>query len=209
MRDRHLLYPLFLLAAAFFFFPPKNIELSLLYHGLAFLFLSLFLSSQGKGMAHALGYLRLAPEKRKLPFLVLAGILTAAFSFALSFLFSAFLQSFGINDASAVQDKIKHLSFFGVVLAFTLAPLGEEAFFRGYLLRKLADKTGSFFLGAILSSMLFGAVHFAYGSVAEIAVAFAIGIFLCLATRLFNSLVPAIVAHSIFNLASLLLMLYL
>jgi membrane protease YdiL (CAAX protease family) len=65
-------------------------------------------------------------------------------------------------------------------------------------------KLGSlaFASSAALSSFIFAIMHFSYGSLAEIAVAFSIGLILCASIRKWGSLVPAIVAHALFNFAS-------
>jgi membrane protease YdiL (CAAX protease family) len=56
---------------------------------------------------------------------------------------------------------------------------------------------------ALLSSLLFALMHLGYGSFAEIAVTFAVGLVFCAATYQSKSTIPAILAHCAYNLISL------
>lgn len=76
-----------------------------------------------------------------------------------------------------------------------LAPLGEEVFFRGYLLPALAEPWGR--SGAVLlSSAAFAAIH---GHAAALPAYFVYGVGLALAARRTGSLMVPIVAHSVVN----------
>ena len=95
-----------------------------------------------------------------------------------------------------------------LVAAFTLAPLGEEAFFRGLLFRRMSERLKmlgkhAWMASAIASSAIFALLHASYGSIAEIGVAFAIGMVLCAGVKMTGSLYPTVLAHSAFNFVSI------
>ncbi len=56
---------------------------------------------------------------------------------------------------------------------------------------------------ALLSSLLFAMMHLSYGSFAEIAVTFCVGLVFCAATYQSKSTIPAILAHCAYNAISL------
>jgi membrane protease YdiL (CAAX protease family) len=67
------------------------------------------------------------------------------------------------TDATTPDQLPQHLntaeSIASVVLAVLVAPVAEELYFRGILFRSLRDRHG-FWLGAIVSGLIFGAVHY-------------------------------------------------
>lgn len=63
------------------------------------------------------------------------------------------------------NDKLS-LIIAGIVVV-VIAPLFEELFFRGFLLRTLVDKLGLYF-GSIVSAMIFALVHFPWQSIIPI-----------------------------------------
>lgn len=73
------------------------------------------------------------------------------------------LSALSGHSASTPEQVSSSLSAGGVVLLILVsvlaAPLGEELFFRGFLFRGLRDRHG-FWVGAIVSSLLFGLAHF-------------------------------------------------
>jgi uncharacterized protein len=64
--------------------------------------------------------------------------------------------------------------FLSLVLSWTLAAFGEELVFRGYLMNRFADLTGSHRIGWVISlivvSVLFGVVHLYQGTAGVITV---------------------------------------
>ncbi len=76
----------------------------------------------------------------------------------------------------------------------TVRVFAEEVFFRGFLAKHA---------GALVSSVLFALAHFAYGSVVEVAGAFALGLVLAAAFGQNKNLVPNILAHFFYNLVFL------
>jgi len=72
----------------------------------------------------------------------------------------------------------------------TIRVFAEEVFFRGFLVKKI---------GVIPSSIIFGAAHFAYGSMVEVFGAFILGLILAKAFEENKSLFPNIFAHFFYN----------
>ncbi|VVC01529.1 CAAX protease self-immunity [uncultured archaeon] len=191
------------LLASVLVFPPGSASSGVYYTSLSFFMIALFLSSLGKGFPYGISYLRLVPKSREVPSLALQGIAALLLSITVAVLSSVLLGWLGFLDAELVGQKIVQLPAVSLVLAFSLAPIGEEALFRGYLFRKISEASGSWALGALLSSAVFAAMHVLYGSVAEIAVAFLIALVFCAFTQRAKSLLPAILAHSLFNFISI------
>lgn len=168
------------------------------------LFLALSLSSQA-GLSGTLSFLRLQKPDRLLPILGWSAAALVS-SCLLTGALSGILWLAGLLDTLPVEQKMLSLPLPALISAFTLAPLAEEALFRGYFFRKMggfSSKGNGWLAAAILSSLLFAAMHLAYGSFAELAVAFSIGALLCYFSRKSGSLWPAVLSHASFNFLSI------
>jgi membrane protease YdiL (CAAX protease family) len=95
----------------------------------------------------------------------------------------------GVKEVGVVK-VVGELPLYLVVFSFTLAPIFEEVFFRGFLLQKT---------GIIFSSLLFALVHIGYGSAFELVGAFTVGIVFSLVYRKTNSLITTIFSHATVN----------
>ncbi len=217
IAPRTALFFLLRFADAVFIFPIREPSSSVFYISSFFLIASLAFASGRKGMQHALDYLWLNPEKKGIPVLFAWGVAVFLLMCATTFAANILFYFAGINDAVLVKQKISTLPLSVLVLASTFSPLAEEAFFRGLLFRKISGMpAGSasknkrqhpgWVAGAIVSSAAFGAMHILYGSVAEVLAVFALGLVLCAATYRAKSLVPVVVAHALFNIASIAMM---
>jgi len=118
-------------------------------------------------------------------FLALLGVLVAM---------TLVFTRLGINDEAKVADIANGLPFSVLALAVLVAPVTEELFFRAFLSPRI---------GIVLSSLIFGIFHVAYGSVVEIVGAFLIGTVLALTFQKSKSIIPAVVIHLVYNLISL------
>ena len=90
-------------------------------------------------------------------------------------------------------------------LAMLAVGLAEELFFRGYMLRALADGIG-FWPGAVVLSLAFGAIHFFFKpheTLVDFASVGLIGLFFCFALRRTGDLWWPIGFHAGFDLAQL------
>ncbi|MEW6749341.1 MAG: type II CAAX endopeptidase family protein [Candidatus Micrarchaeota archaeon] len=142
-----------------------------------------------------LGSLGFPGEPKKV---ILFTILCLAGIFAVLFVLTMGALYLGVNDQGKVVDKINGLPFYVLAFAAFGAPITEELFFRGFLTSRF---------GVIGSSLLFGAMHLAYGSVVELAGAFLLGIVLALTFRLSKSITPCILAHMAYNTLAITVML--
>jgi len=183
--------------AALIYFVFALIALNSLYFSSLALSLLLFSGAVywrmgGMGFYSAMESLGVKRERllRNIAFGIVAGFALLVFFLTVS----VSLYYLGYNDISKVASKISDFPLFMVVLAVTFAPFSEEVFFRGLLSPRL---------GAVGSSAIFALVHVTYGSWYEVFGAFAIGYALCWMTKRTGSLVPAIVAHALFNAVSL------
>lgn len=86
---------------------------------------------------------------------------------------------------------------FAILLFITafLAPIGEEAFFRGYMQPRLVDRWGPI-VGILLTSLLFGLIHF---ESFHMAYAFFVGLVLGVLAHRAQSLWPAVCGHVALN----------
>jgi len=187
-----------------------------------FFLLAVFLSSWGKKPSSAMDGLGILPKKgQNALFLVAWGLAAAIACMMAAWAISAALYFLGVLDSHIVQARMESFPLPILIFAFTLAPLSEEALFRGALFQKIFDATSAssspssrrlhlpFLASASLSSVLFALMHMGYGSFAEIIAAFSIGIVLCITAARTNSLIPSIVAHACFNLASITITMFL
>ncbi|MEW5996529.1 MAG: CPBP family intramembrane glutamic endopeptidase [Candidatus Micrarchaeota archaeon] len=108
----------------------------------------------------------------------------------------------GLDDGGRAIEVVQELPLYLLVFAFTVVPVAEELFFRA-LLVPLFGRFTTPLLGAALSSVFFGITHTAYGSITEIIGATALGLVLALYFVRKGDLLPCIIAHSLFNLASI------
>lgn len=98
-------------------------------------------------------------------------------------------------SAAPVKGVHPFLAFF--VIAF-VAPVVEEAFFRGTLLRRLKAEINPFY-ALILVSLVFGLMH---GQILWICYASVLGLVLGLIYLLYDSIYPSMIVHISFNLVS-------
>lgn len=116
-----------------------------------------------------------------------------------------------VNGQQQQLQSVHHTSalsfaFFAVTAAIT-APIAEEAFFRGYVLRALAVRHG-FPLGALVSSILFGLLHLT-GGVGLVALPLiVVGALLAWGYARTGNLITDITAHALNNLIGVVLLLF-
>ncbi|MBD3209822.1 CPBP family intramembrane metalloprotease [Candidatus Micrarchaeota archaeon] len=103
----------------------------------------------------------------------------------------------GFADQSAVYEKVAELPVYILAFAVVFAPVSEELFFRAFLVDRV---------GVVLSSLLFGLMHFAYGSAVEIIGAALIGVVLAFIYKASKSITPCLVIHLTYNLMSIAVM---
>ncbi|MEP7187642.1 MAG: type II CAAX endopeptidase family protein [Roseiflexaceae bacterium] len=155
--------------------------------------------------------------------LILLGVGMAAVMFAGSIALSLAFKQFGIEQNQAEQLK-KQFSLlpgdtFGQLLFLVggglLAPIGEEALFRGYVFNAIrvtfVSKRWGIALAYLASSLLFASIHIfgvTQGAVALLVPIFFIALVLAWGMHRTGSLLPGIVAHALFNSVQLVALIY-
>jgi uncharacterized protein len=130
---------------------------------------------------------------------LIAGILLFLGILAVEFGFAAIQAITGIQIPTNVQEVLGGMPLYFLIFTATLAPVCEEVFFRGFLVRRI---------GIILSALIFAFFHFGYGSVAEFGAAFVFGLLAGYAFKKTDSLYPSIIAHVLVNTMALLALLF-
>jgi membrane protease YdiL (CAAX protease family) len=116
-------------------------------------------------------------------------------------LYSLFPLDFFADVAWLLEGLRSPMAWATIVIGVVLAPLWEELTFRGFLLSALAKSPLGFWGGAMLSNVLWTALH-AY-SWAGVASVFLAGVILSWLVWRTGSIKPAIVAHAVGNLFAL------
>ena len=165
-----------------------------------------------KDLATTLKYLGVPGDlKRNILFTIggFIGLMIALFAT------TALLSALGINDAAKVAGIVQGLPLYILAMAVLFAPFSEELFFRAFLMQffeniftylKLPMLRGA---AVLFSAAVFSLPHFSYGSIAEIAGAFAIGLVLALVYKYSKSILPCIAIHMVYNLIAITVMLLL
>ena len=151
--------------------------------------------------------------------MILWGILTVFLMFIVLAIISNILISLGFNteDAGNIQDLANLLSPVAIFIIVVSQPIGEEIFFRGFLLDKIDSIIGrktidgeedldyfDYKIGAVLiTSVLFGIAHLSYGNLYPAVITGILGVVLGFVVVKTKSLYPAIIAHVLFNAISL------
>ena len=167
-----------------------EINALVLHLGLLFLGISFICKENFKNtLKKLIGKLSL----KKIILIVIVGLVAIVlYTIVLSLIFNAL----GINDHGEIIEKIKQFTPLIVFMAIILGPIGEEIFFRAFLVNRF---------GILISSIVFALAHFSYGSTIEIIGAFGIGLILAYIYKKSNSLIPCLLIHSIYNFSALFL----
>jgi membrane protease YdiL (CAAX protease family) len=95
-----------------------------------------------------------------------------------------------LEEPGKVSMIMSGLPWYILVFSFTIAPIAEEVFFRGFLLSRF---------GVLISTVLFAAAHYSYNSLTESLAAITAGLVFALLCRRRKSVIPSIFAHATFN----------
>ncbi len=128
--------------------------------------------------------------------------------FAILFIIGILSVVIGFNDQQKITEKVADLPLSILVFAVLAAPVSEELFFRAFLVKKIGSLINPF-AGIIISSALFGFVHFSYGSIMEIIGAFVIGAILAFIFHKSKSITPCLAIHVFYNLLAIVVMRFL
>jgi hypothetical protein len=101
------------------------------------------------------------------------------------------LEQLGANEGTT-------LLLLSAALTCVIAPICEEFLFRGFIFTALRNWKGTW-PAAIITGLVFGAVHVGSAPVVDLVPLAALGFGLCLLYRVTGSLYPCIAAHSLNN----------
>ncbi|UCH71854.1 MAG: CPBP family intramembrane metalloprotease [Thermoplasmatales archaeon] len=149
-------------------------------------------------------FARIKLVSRNIDSALLWGILAMAFMFLIIFIIEFVLLKLGydLEDLSNIPDIQGLFSLPTLFFIIAIQPIGEEIFFRGFLLEKIDSFAGEKM--AILSTaVLFGIAHMSYGKIYPVIMPILIGIILGFVVFKTKNLYSAIIAHVIFNITSL------
>jgi membrane protease YdiL (CAAX protease family) len=101
------------------------------------------------------------------------------------------LEDLGTNETTL-------LLIMSALLTTVIAPICEELLFRGYIFAALSKWKG-WLVGAVLTGVLFGAVHATSSPAVDLVPLAVLGFLLCVLYRQTGSLYPCIAAHALNN----------
>ncbi len=113
-----------------------------------------------------------------------------------------------VKNRERIMEHVPRLRPVTLCGVFLVVGVYEEVIFRGFLLTRLRRATGSISAAVILSALLFAAPHMPTQQAITVVPLFLIGVLWGALTWWQRSLVPAIVAHVVFNLAQVLILYY-
>ncbi len=116
------------------------------------------------------------------------------FFFASLIILSVVFSLAGFSEPDKVKEIITKQGLLTLLLTVTIGPIGEELLFRGFLQKRM---------GITISSTLFAALHFGYGSVSEVLAAFFFSVISGLEYRKTKNIYACILAHTAFNAMAL------
>ncbi|MFH1100703.1 MAG: type II CAAX endopeptidase family protein [Methanobacteriota archaeon] len=147
---------------------------------------------------------RLKLTKQGLDIALLWGFLLVIFIFIILLGIGFILTLVGVNtnDISNITEISQIFSPISLFALSIIQPIGEEIFFRGFLLEKihtLAGKTSAIGITAVL----FGLAHLSYGNIYPAIMTGLIGVFLAILVIKTKNLYASIFAHILYNITSL------
>lgn len=131
------------------------------------------------------------------------GILTMIFAFAIIVAIGAIMTylGFDLTDSSNIPELESYFSLPLMLVLIAFQPIGEEIFFRGFLLEKFNSLVGKE-AAIITTALLFGVAHLSFGNVYPAMITVVVGLLLAFLVIKTKNLYSAIFAHILFNLVS-------
>jgi len=148
-------------------------------------------------------FLHLKLKKENINNSILWGIITVIIAFTLIAIIGILFQFFGVDltDSSNIPQLEQYFTIPTILILIIIQPIGEEIFFRGFLLDKFHNLFGNT-AAIIITSILFGIAHLSYGNIYPAVLTSIIGLLLALLVIKTNNLYAAIIAHILFNVIS-------
>jgi len=131
------------------------------------------------------------------------GVISMISMFIILFIFGVILTLYGFNleDSSNITDLEQIFSLPSIFFIVAFQPIGEEIFFRGFLLDKINSLSGRE-TAIVVTSILFGIAHLTYGNIYPAIMTGILGIILAYMVIKTKNLLTSIIAHILFNLTS-------
>ncbi len=163
---------------------------------------------------------RMKLRKKNLDKAVVFGILTVFIMFIVTMAIGMMLLALDydlsqISDMGNIKDIAQLFSPVSMIYLLAFQPIGEEIFFRGFLLEKIESvavekkwfqkPSYAGYTAILITSVLFGIAHFSYGKLYPVVVTFLLAIVLGFVVYKTRNLFTSIIAHIAYNLISLLL----
>jgi membrane protease YdiL (CAAX protease family) len=146
---------------------------------------------------------RIKLRKEGMDMAVLWGVVSMIAMFAILFVIGIILTLYGVNidESSNITDLEQIFSLPSIFFIVAFQPIGEEIFFRGFLLEKINSMVGRE-TAIVLTSILFGIAHLTYGNIYPAIMTGILGLILAYMVVKTKNLTTAIVAHIFFNVTS-------
>ena len=137
-----------------------------------------------------------------------AGLVIGIIMLTLAFLFPAFAAQLQSNGQRII-DRVPKISPAMFALVTLLIGFWEELVFRGFLMPRLRRATGSWAIAVLLSTTVFAALHLIDQVPAALVLVTVLSLMFSLVTIWRRSIVPAVVAHALFDFCMFLQLYYL
>jgi membrane protease YdiL (CAAX protease family) len=121
------------------------------------------------------------------------------FGMLVHFFFPRLNEKFQEN-AQLIMDAVPRASPLGFVAASLAIGFYEELIFRGFLMPRLRRATGSWVLAVLITTVLFALLHLGDQAPEALLAITALSLSFSVVTILRHSIVPAIIAHALFDL---------
>jgi len=154
---------------------------------------------------------RIKLRKEGMDMAIFWGIISMIAMFVIMFVIGIILTFYGANldESSNITDLEQIFSLPSIFFIITFQPIGEEIFFRGFLLDKINSLAGDKInpmagkvIAIALTSFLFGLAHLTYGNIYPAIMTGILGLILAYMVVKTKNLTTAIVAHIFFNITS-------
>jgi len=147
---------------------------------------------------------RIKLRKEGIDMAIFWGIISMIAMFVIMFIIGIVLTFYGANleESSNITDLEQIFSLPSIFFIVAFQPIGEEIFFRGFLLDKISSLAGRE-TAIVVTSILFGIAHLTYGNIYPAIMTGILGLILAYMVVKTKSLTTAIIAHIFFNVTSL------
>lgn len=104
-----------------------------------------------------------------------------------------------LEGLDKVSMFVSGLPLYVLIFSFTIGPIAEEIFFRGFLVSRV---------GIFFSTLLFALAHYSYASYTEFFAAFTAGLIFAVLYKSRKSIVPSVLAHMAFNFTNVVMVVW-